>query len=322
MYGKPHLEHEDQLARLVERGLSCDDASAGISLLRSIGYYRLSAYVYPYRAMLPEGAERSSSVHFRADEITGGVTFEHVGALVAFDRKLRVLIAEAMEIIEVGLRTQVAHVGGRRDPFFHLDSQHLDRDACDRRRGDSDAFGLWATRYADLQRNAAGEDYVKHHLEKYGAPFPAWIAVEFLDFGAVSRLFELMDKQDQNDVAAQLGVKGGRLAASWIKSLNHLRNLAAHHKRVWNRTLTLALRQPNPTQLGAPLRDALTDARYDKVYAPLTVAASMVRHIQPGSRWPVHVAEHIKKFPNVPDLTPEVDMGFPDGWQERTLWRP
>ena len=325
LYSKPHLEHADQLARLIERGLTCDDEAAGIALLRSIGYYRLSAYIYPYRKMLPEAEQgKVTPVHFRADTLVEGVSLEHIAAMVKFDRKLRALIGEAMEIVEVGLRSHVAHVGGRRNPFFHLDVHHLDRKAClkTRNTGDRPAFDRWQDRYVELQDNASREDYVKHHLAKYGEPFPIWIAVEFLDFGAVARLLELMDRQDQNEVARALGVKGGTLAAAWIKALNNTRNLAAHHKRVWNRTLTYQLRQPRPEQLNGDLRDALDGARYDKMYAPLAVMASLIRHIDPGNRWPVHLKEHVQKFPDVPHLTPENDMGFPEGWKTRALWRP
>jgi len=328
MYAKPHLTYAEQLSLLESRGLACADRDAGLALLRGAGYYRLSAYVYPFRELLP-AAEMcvASPVHYRADRVVQGTTLEHVEALWRFDRRLRLRLLDGLELVEVGLRTQVAHTLGARDAFGHLSLAALDASACAESRpiaggGRTTAFEAWVARYEKLEHDARNEDYVRHHLVKYGKPLPIWVAIEFLDFGAVTRLYELLERNDQNRVAAQLGVKGGRALVPWLKALNYLRNTAAHHGRLWNRTTTLKIGKFSPAQVGDTLRHAAVLEPPDKIYRALAVTAYLVQHVDPKSRWNVHVRDDLSKFPDVPRLSCERDMGFPAGWKSLDLWKP
>jgi abortive infection bacteriophage resistance protein len=324
-YTKPHLSYEDQLALLMRRGLVCRDCDRALALLRSVGYYRLSAYVYPFRVMLPDEEQCvTSPVHYRYSDLQPGTTFEQVEDLWKFDRRLRLRILDGLELVEIGLRTQVAHILGRRNPFGHLDRDSLDEDACKIVRGDDkrDQFEMWTSRYDDLERKASREDFVRHHIAKYGRPLPIWVAVEFLDFGAIVRLFGLLDRADQNEVALELGVKGGRLLDAWLTGLNYLRNTAAHHSRTWNRALTYKVRSFHPGQVTDPSIRHIADSPVrDKVYLPLAVTAYLVRHIDPANRWPVNLRDDVKKFPDLPNLSPVQDMGFPEGWMDLALWK-
>lgn len=328
LYSKPHLTFDQQLALLEARGLRCDDHAKGIALLRAVGYYRLSAYVYPFREMLPEGEQCvQSPVHYRSSRIVEGTSLEDVQQLWLFDRRLRSRVLDGLEIVEVGLRTQIAYVAGARDPFAHLKREHLDEQACSERRpstegASTDAFEDWVERYEKLQAHAKNEDYVRHQLAKYGGPLPIWIALEFLDFGALSRLYGLLDRRDQNAVARELGVRNGRQFAQWLKTLGYVRNLAAHHSRLWNRTLTLKIGKFRPETVTADLRHAADMMPRDKLYVSLAVTAQLTKQIHPGTRWHVHLRDDVRKFPTLPTMSPERDMGFPVGWDQLPLWKP
>jgi len=255
------------------------------------------------------------------------VTLRHVEDLCRFDERLRLRILEGLATVEVGLRTQVAYVLGARDPFGHLHASALDPDARAKVRDPSavpalTAFDEWGERYQKLQSAARSEDYVRHHLVKYGYPIPVWVAIEFLDFGAVAKLYSLLHRSDQNAVAAELGVKGGRLLDGWLKSLTYLRNMAAHHNRLWNRTLTLKIGKFNRNQVGVGLHHAAELEPLDKLYRALAATAYLVRQVDPSTRWPVNLRDHVRKFPQVPSLSPTTDMGFPSGWDALDLWRP
>ena len=324
-YAKPHLSYDQQLEVLMRRGLVCENRSAALNLLRSVGYYRLSAYVYPFRQLLPEHEQGvSSPVHYRISDLEPGTTFSHVEAMWRFDRRLRLRILDGLELVEIGLRTQVAHVLGRRNPFGHLDPGSLDADASTvvRPGDDHDQFRAWTKRYEELERKAAREDFVRHHVVKYGRPLPIWVAVEFLDFGAIVRLFGLLDRSDQNEISRELGITSGRLLGAWLTGLNYVRNIAAHHSRVWNRTLTYRLRTFNPAQAEESLAHISASTVRDKVYLPLAVTGYLIKHIDPASRWRINLRDDMKKFPNVPGLSPVQDMGFPEGWNELPLWSP
>ena len=258
-YSKPHLTHAQQLAQLVDQGLACCDETAAIDLLKTVGYFRLSAYIYPFRELMSGSRGEEGPGPYRSDRVRDGITFDHIEALWRFDRKLRLVCLDAVETVETGLRSRLAYVLGLRDPFGHVHRESLDAGACSqpaRRAGrptGQDAFDQWLVKYTELEHEARTEDYVVHHRRKYGGHMPVWVAVEFFDFGALSRLFALLNKQDQNTIAKVVGVSGGPLLAAWLRDVNYIRNLCAHHSRFWNRQPTYKPAKFNPTQVSSDL---------------------------------------------------------------------
>ncbi|NON70094.1 Abi family protein [Corynebacterium silvaticum] len=130
MYNKPHLSYMKQLDTLVSRGMEISNRDIHVGELKRIGYYRLSAYSYPFRVFLPK-EKRESPTNYRAEEFLSGTSFDTVVQLADFDSELRRLIFEAIEQIEVVLCTRVAYRAGRVDPFIHLNKKSLDLQRCD-----------------------------------------------------------------------------------------------------------------------------------------------------------------------------------------------
>jgi abortive infection bacteriophage resistance protein len=322
-YNKPRLSYEDQVQLMISRGLVCEDIAAAVQLLTQVGYYRLSAYVYPFREMLPaEQARLSSPAHYRSDTIRPGTSFEHVQSLWRFDRKLRLKFVDALEVVEIGLRSRLGYVLSERNVFGHLEVVSLDAATCAELcpDGTKDLFTDWLERYNKLKDAAKNEDYMVHHRVKYGDPVPVWIAVEFLDFGALCRLYQLLEKSDQNAIAAHMGVKGGALLRKWLRDLNYVRNVCAHHSRLWNRVLTYQSAKFNRNQVDVDLQHAADWAVREKLYVLAAILAYLVRHIDPASTWHLDFRTHVRKFPDVPGKSPEADMGFPSDWDELPLW--
>lgn len=316
-YTKPHLSHEGHLARMRGRGLVISDETEALSVLASVGYYRFTAYIYPFRQVLPtQTGAPSSLLPKRSDMVRVGTTFAQVDALRRFDRDLRFVALRGLETFELALRAQVAYVLGARDPMGHLSTTHLDSMAS------PDRHRLWLEYYETLQDRAAGEDFIKHHLQKYGHDLPIWIAVELLDFGALAGLLSLLDRRDQNLVASAFGVKGGVRVSDWARHFNYLRNVCAHHSRLWNRTLTFRPGRFNTAQVGADLHHALPSQGTGKVYYSLALLAYLVRHVDPRDDFVKAVQEVMQTFPVVDGISPESDMGFISGWATMPLWTP
>ena len=323
-YGKPHLTYEQQLALLVGRGLICSNRPAATAALERIGYYRLSAYVYPFRELLPPDEQRRASpTHYRAESIGAGTRFEDVLAVWEFDRSLRLVILDAVETIEIGLRTRLAYTLGARNPFGHLDPDHLSEKA---RMPASDASGTpsrheqWLQGHLDDIEANSHEDYLRHNLHKYDQ-LPIWIAVETMSFGRLAALFQLLDPADQTRIAAGLSIGGKGLLISWLKTLNYLRNVCAHHARLWNRSLTYTLRKMTTSQVEEDLHHLCGPSPTKKVYSALAVTAYLVRRIDPASNWPMRARAHILSFPPIPVLDPAAQMGLPADWDREPLWR-
>ena len=81
---KPWLAFSDQLELLQERGLQVDDCAAALDYLERLGYYRLSGYWYPFRA-IDHNASTAQSQAVRLGGFVPGSHFEDVVRLYVFD---------------------------------------------------------------------------------------------------------------------------------------------------------------------------------------------------------------------------------------------
>ena len=97
-YNKPPLNYSEQVKLLESRGLIIGNKKKAERLLANISYYRLSAYMLPYKVCMNG---------FIQDLFKDGTTLDMVYDLYKFDRKLRLLLFDAIERIEVAIRTQI-----------------------------------------------------------------------------------------------------------------------------------------------------------------------------------------------------------------------
>ena len=235
------------------------------------------------------------------------------------------LCSEALKTIEVGMRVRIAHELGRRDTFGHLNRTALDAHTCAKRPpggASGDLFGYWRRQYDRLQERA-NDDFFRHYMEKYGNRLPVWIAVEALDFGALVRLYELLHRKDQNEICWDLGISNAKTFHKWLMTLNTIRNHCAHHSRLWNRNLSFEVAQYEPALVPPVLRHAayLPRRTRTKVYIPLAIMVHLTSAIDSRSTWPKSLKAKLQSFPQIPNLSPESDMGFPGGWENQKLWR-
>lgn len=325
-YTKPHLTHEQQLALLVSRGLVSADPEHEVRVLRTAGYYHFSAYVYPFRLLLPDGAKRHTSCHFRSDEIAPGTSFAQVEALWRFDRTLRNTWLEGLHIVEVGVRQQLAYVLGRRDRFGHIHGDALDQAACAEMRGigieRATTFDLWMRKYERLRDDAKSEDFVRHNIEKYGAgQLPVWIAVEFFDFGSTVRLFSLLKREDRDEIAREFGFVTGKMMRGILLALNTVRNHASHNARLWNRKLAYPVATFKPHMAPSSLAHAAALPARERVYLTLAITAELTQSLDPKANWSSRMRTHLKRFPDIEGMTPSTEMGFPEGWADLPVWK-
>lgn len=133
-YARPWKSFADQLELLKARGLHVHDEPHALAWLQRVGYYRLSAYWYPFRVFRLEQDEATGVIgSVRTDDFMPETTFSDAVSLYLFDRKLRELLVDALERIEVSLRVEVAYRLGKIDTFAHLHEQNFHPTFRDRR---------------------------------------------------------------------------------------------------------------------------------------------------------------------------------------------
>jgi abortive infection bacteriophage resistance protein len=109
-YPKGALTFQQQLDLMVSRGLEVADQARALEVLQCVSYYRLAGYWYGFR--LP-GAE----------DFEPGAAFDEALRLYEFDRRLRLLVRDAVERLEVALRTAITYEFGHQyGAFGHLDA--------------------------------------------------------------------------------------------------------------------------------------------------------------------------------------------------------
>ena len=323
-YDRPHLTFQEQLEKLEARGLEVTDHEAALRYLGKIGYYRLSAYWYPMRELrLSQDVPGGPISKSRADNFVEGSTFANAVALYIFDKKLRLLVLDALERVEVAIRVDISYNLGAKDKFAHTKPEFLHGNFTKQAtKNGRTGFEIWHEKYQQSQERAH-EDFLDHYKNKHGLPLPIWVSVELWDFGMLSHFYKGMQHADKTGIAKKYGIPRCETLESWLRALNFLRNVAAHHSRLWNKNLIDQPKYPKRGEIiefDALLRDPSIAAEASaRVYSVLCILIYLVKQISPTSSWPKRLLEHIESFPGNSKISVK-DMGFPSGWQTQKFW--
>lgn len=317
-FSKPFLAVPEQIILLKSRGLTITDDIRATAALERIGYYRLSGYWYPLRVSTVANPGGTQIVQ---DAFRRGSNFGQVIDLYVFDKKLRLLTLDAIERVEVALRTDIALLLGQHSPVAHRDPAYLHgRFTKTLLRGRAmTGHQEWLDRLDNVTARSR-EEFVEHFRRSYSTPLPIWMAVELWDFGMLSHFLSGMRHQDQATLAARYGLPRPELLTGWVRSINFARNLCAHHSRLWNRPL---VDQPPPPRKGevAWLDHLTADPHAQKrYYGVAAVLRYLLRFINPTTSWASRLAGLVVTLPAAPGISVR-HMGFPKDWADLPLWQ-
>lgn len=311
-YDKPHLTFEQQLEKLKENGLVVHNDSFALKKLSHTNYYRLSGYFLPFQ--YPKQRDM-------ADKFFEGTVFADISNLYDFDAALRKLVFGALERVEIYARTQIAYYHSMSyGSFGYLHQENF-------RCSQSEFEELLGEIKEESKRS--DELFVKHFKEKYSTTdMPLWSVVEVLSFGTLSRFFTYMKQKEQKIIADKLGVNP-KILQNWLHALTILRNICAHHSRLWNKQLRIQFTVPHKNPLFTPFKSitkeynrgdgSVESIQYDN-NASLFFALSVFKYIFDAIGEEVDFLQDVLgllgRYPNV-DKTA---MGFVPNWENQTLW--
>lgn len=309
-YSKPFLSYRDQVALLVDKGLAVPDQEDAADKLRRYGYYRLSGYWYTFKAPRTSTSSGPGSM-------MPGYSFEHAVRLYEFDRTFRLMIMDAVERVEIAMRHEIAYQLGSIDPF----AQH--RMSLFTPKFWNERKPVWDAReVSNLKRSR--ELFAAHYKHKHSLPMPIWISVEIWDFGMLSTLFDGLVFKRQRSISQAFAISNPKVLGNWLRSINQLRNVCAHHGRVWNKIYTERLSAPSPEECPRFSHVLVTEDTWNNVsntvYAPLLALRHLTDCINGGSSdWSERVAGHLGSFPSVPGHDISL-MGIPAAWDQSGNW--
>jgi abortive infection bacteriophage resistance protein len=292
-FAKPATTHQQQIALLKSRGMLIPDEIDAECQLTHINYYRLGAYWLPF--------ERDHATH----QFTPGTSLARVLSLYQFDRNLRLLVMDALETIEISVRSQwsycMAHHHG---PHAHLDPSLSVR------------YEFWQKNKDSLAEEVARSDeiFIRHLMGTYAEPLPpVWAACEVMSLGLLSRWYNALKPMRTRSAIASVYGLDERVFQSWLHHLTTVRNCCAHHSRLWNREFTITPAAPiaKPRFLAAEWTQGNRH-----IYNSLLLIAHLLSCIKPHNDWPRRLISLTNDYSI--DTT---RMGFPLNWKQQTTWQ-
>jgi len=293
-FNKPALSLEEQIGLLISRGLKIQDKLRTYHYLRYIGYYRLSGYFRPFQ--YPEDPSHT----FLPD-----TCFDDILQLYIFDRKLRLLVMDALERIEVAIRSAVSNIMSKGHGAHWYLNQSLFNE-----RFDHEEFKESVKKETGYYNQKKQNVFCRHYYDTYSDPElpPSWMVMEVISFGNLSRVYShLQDREDQKAISKEFGLHYSILT-SWLHALTYLRNMCAHHERLWNRVFTIKPKKAK--KFGEHFQDNT------KFYAQASVINVFLQVIADGSSWQRRLKALLDEYPQIPSNK----MGFPDKWEDHQFW--
>jgi abortive infection bacteriophage resistance protein len=260
--------------------------------LSHLNYYRLAAYCLPF--------EKDHNTH----QYIEGTSFEQVLTLYIFDRELRLLVLDTIERVEVSIRTHFSYTfANKYGPHKYLNP------------------ALFKTKWPHArnvkqledQIRSSREVFIRHLAQKYDEPLPPiWATVEIMTFGQLSKWYaNLSTSADRNAIANVYGMDEINLV-SFLHHLSTVRNICAHHSRLWNREFTFTFKLPKkrPKQLLQVLNFSPSTSK--RIYNTLVMLDYLMVIISPDTHRKNRLLELLSEHP----VADPSSMGFPEGWKK------
>lgn len=311
VYNKTPLSFTDQLELLKSRGLCVDDEPKALSYLQEISYYRLSAYFLPYQA--------------KKDTFNSGTTFKQIIDTYSFDRELRLLVFDCIERIEVAIRTQIIYQMALHYKDSHWqDNQSLFIKPFYNKVGIKvDPFSEFQAIISKAKTARTPEVFIQHYLNNYSSPAnpPSWMCFELLTIGEMSNIYRgLADNSDKKRIATFFDLHP-TVFTSWLHCLTYVRNICAHHSRLWNKELAI-----KPELLLSPKGGWIAPAfnNNKRLFYFLCVLKYLLLRANPGNNLKAKLENLFAKFPTVPIQytgIPADPKGVMLPWQNEPLWK-
>ena len=148
---------------------------------------------------------------------------------------------------------------------------------------------------------------------------PSWMALEVVSFGSLSRLYELLVKDDQKKaVAKELGLNKVDILENWMHAFSNLRNCCAHHSRIWNRRFIVNMQLPTNADYTFLDRNTIASTKRNKLFAYLCCIKYILDIVSPDNDFLANLQALISQGGPLLSLK---DMGFPDNWKHLGVWK-
>lgn len=310
---KPFKTYKELVIILEQHGMVINDPARAERKLAQIGYYRLSGFFYPCRdfdrdsnGQVKMCPKRKSPL--RLSTFLPNTSFDKVFELYLFDKQLRQIIIDAIERVEIYLRSIIAHELSYHDPLAYEDAKFINpkwtKTFYTRSGQQRNSWLEWQSRHM-RKISESREECILWHTKRQ-CPIPFWVVIEAWDFGTMSKYFEMLAGSYQNRIATKFMCSNPQEMIGWLKEINTLRNRCAHHSRIWNQKTSNPLAVTSVPRLHSLGLDVNARSR---LFGEIAILWHLVTIIGPSSLWLQNVARIINQKPDLPNCGFKT-MGF------------
>ncbi len=285
-----------------------DDVEFARRHLNHISYYRLKGYWWDMQT------DKVKHIFCK------NANFKDVITRYLFDKELRLILFDAIETIEVALRTKM---------IYHLSQSYGGLYYTEATLFDNKKFHQQHTDDLMSEFMRSGEIFVKDYKRKYGEwngdkctsltqQPDAWVIFEVATLGTLSKLYKNLNHQlpEKAKIANDFGLNKHSELSSWLEAISYLRNIVAHHSRLWGRDMV-----KRPMEISNPkgiwLKNTLPAFAKKKPYLIIASMLYLCNAINAGDTYKQKIITLIRNHPNIP-----IDkIGFPYRWYEEKIWQ-
>lgn len=312
---QPPLGISEQLDLLAGKGLVIQDRPLAEKWLSHISYFRFKQYSYSFK-----------DYHTADGNYFKDTTFEMVRDLYQFDKKLRMIVFEALEAIEVSIKTTISNImSGANGTHWYEDaalflSEEDRRNILKNLRPDEGVPKLFdhAEFMKDIERTMdnPSQSYLQTYKKFYAPKHPpSWMMMEITTFGTLSMMFENLKPSDQKNKICETYQLPKKNLVSWLHSFSFVRNKCAHHNRLVYSKINFAPSMPK--KKSRQFLAEADDLYHDTLYAVLSCMQYMLRKCSPDNEFLINIRNLVNQNPHIDYQR----LGFTQGWLAEELWQ-
>lgn len=299
---KPAYTISEQIQILKDRGMLFKDERNAMEYLQNISYYRLKGYWWDMQSDYKEHTFKKN------------VYFEQVIRRYDFDRKLRGILFNAVEYIEISIRTKlIYHLSLKYGGLWYLEENLFDR-----------------TKNKTYQRtinklqeefNRSQEVFVIDHRRRHKNVSPdVWKILEVASLGTLSKLYKNLKHQlpEKSKIANEMGLNLHTELSSWLEAISYMRNIIAHHSRLWSKNMTKkpTYKLKNPRGKWFQYSDKLTEVQIKKPFLIISCMVYLCDIINPQHSVREELLDLFKEYSDIEIYK----LGFVNSWYKEQVW--
>ena len=283
-----------------------DEANAP-HFLKNISYYRLKGYWWDMQD------------NYTTHTFLPNSYFEDVIERYNFDRHLRLILFDAIERIEIALRTKmIYHLSIKYGGLWYLDSSLFEATAI---TVNGYTKTIHQNTLDELRKEFARsqEIFIKDHKKRYpNNDADSWKFLEIASMGSLSKLYKVLKHQlpEKAIIAKEMGLNLHSELSSWLEAITYVRNIIAHHSRLWSRGM---VKRPVINIVNPPgdwFNNSLVPVQSQKPFLIISTMIYLCNHVTPGHQIKNRIISLINDNPNVPVYK----LGFLNNWNQEPIW--